>query len=238
MDNNNINNIKILKNEKLKNNVISKNYKEIANKSINEPTDLSNVLNLTGDFDNSMEKGQVEIVKDFVRDARKNVNVKEYKKNAISELIDSDAFSKFNFKTKIKYCYYKHEWTFLALREFLAFLIILISFFLYKSSLKSVNDLNKIVFYFYYPMDKFNLFKCIASGFLIGLILFFIYMKFFFIEHFIYIFIVYFIFIHREHGNTIGHHGLFNAFIFLFITFLIFGLLLSFNLLYTSISGL
>ena len=74
MNNNQNRNIKILKNSKI---ITSENtnYEQLANKSITEINDLSNVLNLTGDFDNSTDKGQAEIVKDFVRDARKNIKL-------------------------------------------------------------------------------------------------------------------------------------------------------------------
>ena len=232
MDNKNNDNVKIIKNNKNENNSESVNYNQLSNKSISEVNDLSNVLNLTGDFDNSMEKGQVEIVKDFVRDARKHIDIEEYNKNEMHELIDSRAFSKFNFKTKIKYCYYKHEWTFIAIRESIAFLAIFLSFILFKSSLNSKYNLKNLVFYLYYPMEINSLKECILSGVLMGLILFFIYLKVFFVEHIIYIFIVYFIFIQKDHGHTVGNHGLINTIIFLFITFLIFGILLSFNLFY------
>ena len=80
MDNNHKNNVKILKNEPNDNNPKNKDYKQLVHKSTSESPDLSNVLNLTGDFDNSMDRNQVEIVKDFVRDARQNIDLKEYKK--------------------------------------------------------------------------------------------------------------------------------------------------------------
>ena len=210
----------------------NKNYKQLQDKSILDSPDLSNVLNLTGDFDNSTEKNQAEIIKDFVRDTRKNIEKEDYTKNEINELIDSNAFAKFNFTTKIKYCYYKHEWSCLALRESLALIIILISFLLYSKSLKSKYDINNTVFYLYYPMETISLILCVLSGILIGLVFFLIYLKIFFVEHFIYIFVVYFIFIYKNHGTTVAHHGLFNFVIFLFITFYFFVFLLSFNLFY------
>ena len=232
MDNNHKNNVKILKNEPNDNNPKNKDYKQLVHKSTSESPDLSNVLNLTGDFDNSMDRNQVEIVKDFVRDARQNIDLKEYKKNEMNELIDSESFSKFNFITKVKFCYSKHEWTFIAIREIIAFLIILLSFILYIKSLNSEYNLKNIVFTLYYPMEINSLYKCVGSGILIGFILFIIYLKIIFIEHLLYIFIIYFIFIYKNHGITVGYHGLFNAFIFLFITFFLFCLLVSIHLLY------
>ena len=234
--NNKNNNVKIFKTNPLENKKDKKdknnNYNQLTNKSIIESTDPSHVLNLTGDFDNSLDKNQIDIVKDFVRDARKNIVKGDYNKNEMNELIDSEAFSKFNLITKIKYCYYKHEWKFIALRESIAFLFILISFILYWKSLNSEYNLKKLVFYLYYPMEITSFYKCIFSGILIGLILFLIYLKIFFIEHILYILIVYIIFIYKNHGSTVGHHGLFNAFIFIFISLFVFCFLLSINLFY------
>ena len=234
MNNNQNRNIKILKNSKI---ITSENtnYEQLANKSITEINDLSNVLNLTGDFDNSTDKGQAEIVKDFVRDARKNIKLEDFKKNEMNELIDSEAFSKFNLITKIKFCYSKHEWTCIAIRESLAILILIYSFILYYKSLTSKYNLENLVFYLYYPMEIHSFCQCVGSGILLGLVLFFIYLKIIFIEHILYIFIINCFFIYKNHGNTVGHHGLFNAFIFLFITFFVFGLLISFHLIYKFI---
>ena len=236
MNKNKKRNLKIItNNSNIKNHQEDKNYKEISNKSIRESQDLSNVLNLTGDFEHSMEKGQVEIVKDFVRDARQNIDIKNYKKNSMNELIDSKAFSKFNCKTKMNYIYSKYEWTCIIIRESVALLIIIISFILYSKSLKSEFNLQNLVFDYYFPMNKYSLYQCVESGILSGIILFFIYLKIFFIEHLLYIFIVYTIFIYKNHGYTIGHYGFFNAFIFLIITFFIFGSLVSLNLFYRFI---
>jgi hypothetical protein len=228
-------NVKIVKNAPKEKNLKNKNYKQVVNKSISESSDLSNVLNVTGDFDNSIDKKQLEIIKDFVRDARKNIDMKNYKKNEINELIDKESFSKFNFKTKIKFCYSKHEWTFITIREIFAFLIILIATILYYKSLKTEYHLRNIVFYLYFPMDINSLFLCVGSGVLIGIIIFFIYLKIFFVEHLLYIIIIYFIFIYKNHGSTVGYHGLFNAFIFLFVAFFLFCLLVSFHLFYKYI---
>ena len=139
MDNSHKNNIDILKNEPKDNNSKNQKYKQILNKSISDTHDLSNVLNLTGDIENSMDKNQLEIVKDFVRDARTNIDLKDYKKNEINDLIDSEAISKFNFITKVKFYYSKYEWSFIAIREIFSFLIILLSYILYLKSLKSKN---------------------------------------------------------------------------------------------------
>ena len=235
MNNNQSRNVKIL-NDSNKNIKDNKNYKELTNRSTTEIQDLSNVLNLTGDFDNSMEKGQLEIVKDFVRDTRKNLVLKDYNKNEMNELIDDEAFSKFNLITKIKFCYSKHEWTFIIIRESLALFIIILSYILYIKSLNSEYNLKNLIFYLYYPMEKTSFYQCVFSGFLVGLILFFIYLKYLFLEHLIYIFILYCVIIYKNHGNTVGYHGLFNAFIFLFITFFIFGILIAFHLIYKFIN--
>ena len=231
------NNVKILKTNSLEKNQENdnKDYNELSNKSIIEQNDPSHVLNLTGDFENSADRTQVEIVKDFVRDARKNLVMKDYKKNEMHELIDSEAFSKFNCITKMKYCYYKNEWKCIALRESLALIIIFLSFLLYWKSLKSEYNLKNLVFYLYYPMELNSLCQCIYSGILMGLIMFFIYLKLFFIEHLLYIFVIYIIFVYKNHGHTVGNHGLFNAVIFLFTTLVIFCLLLTVNLFYRYI---
>ena len=231
MNNNQNRSVKILNNSNKKNQE-NKNYKELTNRSSIDSPDLSNVLNLTGDFDNTMEKGQLEIVKDFVRDTRKNIDLKNYNRNEMNELIDDEAFSKFNFVTKLKFCYSKHEWTFIIIKESFAILIMILSFIFYMQSLDSEYNLENLVFYLYYPMEIKSFCLCALSGILLGLILFFIYLKFFFVEHLIYIFIIYSIIIFRNHGSTVGHHGLFNAFIFLLVAFFILGILLSFHLIY------
>ena len=178
MNNNQNRSVKILNNSNKKNQE-NKNYKELTNRSSIDSPDLSNVLNLTGDFDNTMEKGQLEIVKDFVRDTRKNIDLKNYNRNEMNELIDDEAFSKFNFVTKLKFCYSKHEWTFIIIKESFAILIMILSFIFYMQSLDSEYNLENLVFYLYYPMEIKSFCLCVLSGILLGLILFFIYLKFF-----------------------------------------------------------
>ena len=230
-------NIKIIKTNSLEENEENsdnnnKNYNELPNKSTIEQNDPSHVLNLAGDFDTLADKNQIEIVKDFVRDARTNIVMEDYNKNEMHKLIDSEEISKLDFISKIKYYYYKHEWAYITFRESFAFLIIFFSFILYWKSLNSEYNLENLVFYLYYPMEINSLYQCVYSGILMAIILFFIYLKLFFIEHLLYIFIIYFIFVYNYHGNTVGNHGVFNVVIFLFTSLAIFCILFSMNLLY------
>ena len=138
--------------------------------------DPANVLSFGGTLENSVDQDQLDQIKQFVRESR------EYKgpiesKNEILDLIDSNAnaYSQFNTLTKIKYFYLKHEWTFIAIREFSAIAIIILSFLLYSSSLKVEKNYHNYNMYFYYPMTFISLIKCIFAGIIIGFIIFCMY---------------------------------------------------------------
>ena len=154
--------------------------------------DPANVLSFGGTLENSMDQDQLDQIKQFVRESLNYSGPMESKKE-ILDLIESNAnaYSQFNLITKIKYFYLKHEWTFITIRELMAITIIVLSFLLYSSSLKVETNYHNYNLYFYYPMTLSSLIKCISAGTIIGFIIFFMYAKWIFLEHLIYISIVY-----------------------------------------------
>ena len=195
--------------------------------------DPANVLSFGGTLENSMSQDQLDQIKQFVRESREYQGSME-SKNEILDLIDSNAnaYSQFNTLTKIKYFYLKHEWTFIAIREFTAIAIIIISFLLYSSSLKVEKNYHNYSMYFYYPMTFISLIKCICSGVIIGFIIFCIYAKWIFLEHLIYITIVYIVLVSKNYGTNILNHGKYNWVIFLLCSIVIFLILLSIHMIY------
>ena len=159
----------------------------------NDTNDPANVLSFGGALENSIDQDQIDQLKQFVRESRKYEGPIE-SKSEILDLIDSNAnaYSQFNTLTKIKYFYLKHEWTFIAIREFTAIAIIIMSFLFYSSSLKVETNYHNYNMYFYYPMTLSSLLKCMSAGIIIGFIIFFMYIKWIFLEHLIYIAIVYY----------------------------------------------
>ena len=195
--------------------------------------DPANVLSFGGTLENSVDQDQLDQIKQFVRESR------EYKgpiesKNEILDLIDSNAnaYSQFNTLTKIKYFYLKHEWTFIAIREFSAIAIIILSFLLYSSSLKVEKNYHNYNMYFYYPMTFISLIKCIFAGIIIGFIIFCMYTKWVFLEHLIYITIVYIVLVSKNYGTNILNHGKYNWVIFEMCSVIIFLILLSIHMIY------
>ena len=95
----------------------------------NDTNDPANVLSFGGALENSIDQDQIDQLKQFVRESRKYEGPIE-SKSEILDLIDSNAnaYAQFNTLTKIKYFYLKHEWTFIAIREFTAIAIIIMSF--------------------------------------------------------------------------------------------------------------
>ena len=179
-----------------------------------------------------MDQEQLDQIKQFVRDSRTYAGPME-SKNEILDLIENNAaYSQFNFITKIKYIYLKHEWTFITIRELIAITIIIISFVLYSYSLKAEKNYHNYNLYFYYPMTLSSLLKCIFAGVIIGFIFFCIYAKWVFLEHLIYISIVYIILITKNYGNNILNHGKYNFYIFIICSTLIFLILLSIHMIY------
>ena len=86
-----------------------------------ETQDPANVISFGGPLENSLDQDQIQNIKDFVRDVRIHSEAIDIEgKNEMFDLIDSNAnaYNQFNFLTKIKYFYLKHEWTFIAIREF------------------------------------------------------------------------------------------------------------------------
>ena len=117
-----------------------------------ETQDPANVISFGGPLENSLDQDQIQNIKNFVRDARIHSDVIDMQgKNEMLDLIDSNAnaYNQFNTLTKIKYFYLKHEWTFIAIREFSAIAIIITSFFLYSSSLKTEKNYHNYNMYFY-----------------------------------------------------------------------------------------
>ena len=195
--------------------------------------DPANVLSFGGTLENSMDQEQIDQIKQFVRDTRSNTNQME-SRNEILDLIDSNAnaYNQFNTMTKIKYFYLKHEWTFIGIRECIAITLIILSFLLYSSSLKVEKNYHNYNVYFYYPMTFISLIKCITSGIIIGFIIFCMCAKWIFLEHLIYIFIVYIILITKNYGSNILKHGKYNFFIFIICSILIFLILISIHMIY------
>ena len=212
----------------------SENEGSIANFNSNNQ-DPANVISFGDTLQNSLDQDQIQNIKNFVRDARINSDKIDIEgKNEMLDLIDSNAnaYNQFNTLTKIKYFYLKHEWTFIAIREFAAIGIIILSFLLYSSSLKSEKNLNKYNMYFYYPMTLISLIKCLISGAIVGFIIFSMYAKWIFLEHLIYMAIVYGILIYKNFGNNILNHGKYNFFLLLISSTLVFLLLVGIYLVY------
>ena len=143
--------------------------------------DPASVISFGGILENSVDKDQIDRMKEFIRESRKFDGPLE-SNNEILDLIDSNsnAYYQFNTLTKIKYFYLKHEWTFIAIREFSAIAILIISFLLYSSSLKIENNYHNYNMYFYYPMTFKSLIKCTSAGIITGFIIFFMYRKWIF----------------------------------------------------------
>ena len=199
----------------------------------NETNDPANILSFGGTLENTIDQDQIDQLKQFVRESRKYEGPIESKRE-ILDLIDSNAnaYSQFNTLTKIKYFYLKHEWTFIAIREFTAIAIIIMSFLFYSSSLKVETNYHNYNMYFYYPMTFSSLLKCMSAGIIIGFIIFFMYIKWIFLEHLIYIVIVYIVLISKNYGSNILNHGKYNWAIFEICSILIFLILLSIHMIY------
>ena len=199
----------------------------------NDTNDPANVLSFGGALENSIDQDQIDQLKQFVRESRKYEGPIE-SKSEILDLIDSNAnaYSQFNTLTKIKYFYLKHEWTFIAIREFTAIAIIIMSFLFYSSSLKVETNYHNYNMYFYYPMTLSSLLKCMSAGIIIGFIIFFMYIKWIFLEHLIYIAIVYIVLVSKNHGSNILNHGKYNWAIFGICSILIFLILLAIHMIY------
>ena len=195
--------------------------------------DPANVLSFGGTLENSMDQDQIDQIKQFVRESLNYSGPMESKKE-ILDLIESNAnaYSQFNLITKIKYFYLKHEWTFITIRELIAIVIIVLSFLLYSSSLKVETNYHNYNLYLYYPMTLSSLIKCISAGIIIGFIIFIMYAKWIFLEHLIYISIVYIVLISKNHGSNILNHGKYNFYIFIICSTLIFLILLSIHMIY------
>ena len=206
------------------NNTASENEGSISN--INADTlDPANVISYGGPLETSLDQDQVKNIKDFVRDAINHADKIDIEgKNEMLDLIDSNAnaYNQFNTLTKIKYFYLKHEWTFIAIREFSAMAIIIISFIVYYSSLKTDKNFSNYNMYFYYPMTLMNLIKCLISGGIVGFIIFSMYAKWIFLEHLIYMIIVYSILIYKHYGTNILNHGKYNFYLLLITSILVF----------------
>ena len=198
--------------------------------------DPANVISLGGGpLEASLDQDQVNYIKDFVRDVRIHSNEMDIEnKNEILDLIDSNAnaYKEFNTVTKIKYFYLKHEWTFIAIRELLALGLLITSFILYSSSLKTEKDYQNYNMYFYYPMTFSSFIKCIISGGVVGFIIFCMYAKWVFLEHLIYMVIVYIILISKNFGTNILNHGKYNFLLFIICAILMFCLLLGIYMIY------
>ena len=216
------------------NNTTSENEGSISN--INADTlDPANVISYGGPLETSLDQDQVNNIKNFVRDTITHANNIDIEgKNEMLDLIDSNAnaYNQFNTLTKIKYFYLKHEWTFIAIREFSAMAIIILSFFVYYSSLKVEKNFASYNMYFYYPMTLMNLIKCLISGGIVGFIIFSMYAKWIFLEHLIYMIIVYSILIYKHYGSNILEHGKYNFLLFFITTFLVFFVILGVYMVY------
>ena len=200
-----------------------------------ETQDPANVISFGGPLENSLDQDQIQNIKNFVRDARTHSdNIDIESKNEILDLIDSNAnaYNQFNTLTKIKYFYLKHEWTFIAIREFIAIGLIITSFLLYSSSLNLEKNFHNYNMYFFYPMSLPNLIKCLIAGIIVGFIIFSMFAKWIFLEHLIYMLIVYIILIYKNFGNNILNHGKFNFWLFLLSSILFFLLFLSIYMIY------
>ncbi len=215
-------------------NTTNENEGSISN--INADTlDPANVISYGGPLETSLDQDQVKNIKDFVRDTLAHSNKIDIEgKNEMLDLIDSNAnaYNQFNTLTKIKYFYLKHEWTFIAIREFSAMAIIIISFFIYSSSLKIEKNYSNYNMLFYYPMTLINLIKCLISGGIVGFIIFSMYAKWIFLEHLIYMIIVYSIIIGKHFGTNIVEHGKYNFLLFLITSILVFFALLGIYMVY------
>ena len=215
-------------------NTTNENEGSISN--INADTlDPANVISYGGPLETSLDQDQVKNIKDFVRDTLAHSNKIDIEgKNEMLDLIDSNAnaYNQFNTLTKIKYFYLKHEWTFIAIREFSAMAIIIISFFIYSSSLKTEKNYSNYNMLFYYPMTLINLIKCLISGGIVGFIIFSMYAKWIFLEHLIYMIIVYSIIICKYYGTNIVEHGKYNFLLFLITSILVFFALLGIYMVY------
>ena len=216
------------------NNTTNENEGSISN--INADTlDPANVISYGGPLETSLDQDQVKNIKDFVRDTITHANNIDIEgKNEMLDLIDSNAnaYNQFNTLTKIKYFYLKHEWTFIAIREFSAMAIIILSFFIYSSSLKIDKNFSNYNMYFYYPMTLINLIKCLISGGIVGFIIFSMYAKWIFLEHLIYMIIVYSILIYKHYGTNILEHGKYNFLLFFITTILVFFVILGVYMVY------
>ena len=200
-----------------------------------ETQDPANVISFGGTLENSLDQEQIQDIKNFVRDARIHSDKIDFEgKNEMLDLIDSNAnaYKQFNILTKIKYFYLKHEWTFIAIRELSAIGIIITSFLLYSSSLKTEKNYHNYNMYFYYPMTFWSLVECLTAGGIVGFIIFSMYAKWIFLEHLIYMFIVYNILIYKNFGTNILNHGKYNFFLFLLSAILLFFLLLGVYMVY------
>ena len=216
------------------NNTTNENEGSISN--INADTlDPANVISYGGPLETSLDQDQVKNIKDFVRDTITHANNIDIEgKNEMLDLIDSNAnaYNQFNTLTKIKYFYLKHEWTFIAIREFSAMAIIILSFFVYSSSLKMEKNFASYNMYFYYPMTLLNLIKCLISGGIVGFIIFSMYAKWIFLEHLIYMIIVYSILIYKHYGTNILENGKYNFLLFFITTILVFFVILGVYMVY------
>ena len=216
------------------NNTTNENEGSISN--INADTlDPANVISYGGPLETSLDQDQVKNIKDFVRDTITHANNIDIEgKNEMLDLIDSNAnaYNQFNTLTKIKYFYLKHEWTFIAIREFSAMAIIILSFFVYSSSLKMEKNFASYNMYFYYPMTLLNLIKCLISGGIVGFIIFSMYAKWIFLEHLIYMIIVYSILIYKHYGTNILEHGKYNFLLFFITMILVFFVILGVYMVY------
>ena len=216
------------------NNTTNENEGTISN--INADTlDPANVISYGGPLETSLDQDQVKNIKDFVRDTITHANNIDIEgKNEMLDLIDSNAnaYNQFNTLTKIKYFYLKHEWTFIAIREFSAMAIIILSFFVYSSSLKMEKNFASYNMYFYYPITLLNLIKCLISGGIVGFIIFSMYAKWIFLEHLIYMIIVYSILIYKHYGTNILEHGKYNFLLFFITTILVFFVILGVYMVY------
>jgi len=206
---------------------------EIISNFQSDTHDPASVISFGGILENSVDKDQMDRMKEFIRESRKYDGPLE-SNNEILDLIDSNsnAYHQFNTLTKIKYFYLKHEWTFIAIREFSAIAILIISFLLYSSSLKIENNYHNYNMYFYYPMTFESLVKCTSAGIIIGFIIFLMYRKWVFLEHLIYIFIVYIVLISKNHGSNILNHGKYNLIIFSLCSIVIFLILMSIHMIH------
>ena len=201
-------------------------------RSLNTETlDPANVISFDNNLEDSIGKNQLEQIKEFVRQVRKNSDIDD-NRNEMIELIDAEAYSQFNCRTKIKYFYLKHEWTFITIKESITMILFIISFILFYSSLKKDTNFNHYNMYLFYPMTFFSLVKCIISGAITGFILFCMYAKWIFLEHLLYVIIVYIVIVSKNHGVTISQHGTYNFYIFLYFTFFTFVVFLFIYLIY------